>query len=582
MIIQKCEMCDMGFFLAAKKQLNMENPDQVKREIRWLWRRMRQYAKEIFVVGALSLCSTVMSLASSVASKYLVDAVIGHGTQIIGGAAVLMVVMMLGSLGLQAVSSRVGAHVHVRVRNRMQQNTYGRILRAAWEALEPYRSGDLLNRLNADINTVADGVIGFLPNLFSSGAKFLGAFCILMYYDPSMALIALVGAPATLLLSRYLMKRLRRHNLTMKELTGEAMSFQEDSLRNLTSIKAFAAVDRYESEMGKIQDSYANAYLSYNSFQIGMSSLLSLVSMTVMATCFGWSVYQLWMGNITYGSMTMFLQLASVLRASFSALVSLAQQAISLTTSAGRIIAVEELPGEDAYIPEGFDREQEVSISLEQVRFQYQNGEPVLHTFDFHARPGDQIAITGPSGEGKTTLLRLMLSLVSPCEGTAQLIGSSGNRYAICAGTRGVFAYVPQGNSIFSGTIAHNLRIVAPEASEEEIEQALKIACAWDFVQQFPEGIHHPLGAGGRGISEGQAQRLAIARALLRKAPVLLLDEATSGLDAATERQLMKNLRQSGWVRTCILVTHRPGSAEFCNRTYEIRNGCVTEVFYGA
>ena len=568
----------MGLFHSIKNKLNMENPEQVRQELGWLWHRILQYRKPILMIGALGLCSTIMSLASSVASKHLVDAVISKGQQIIGGAAVLMVIMMLGSLGLQALSSRVGAHVHVRVRNRMQHHTYGRILRAAWEALEPYRSGDLLNRLNADINTVADGVISFIPNLVSSGAKFLGAFCILMYYDPSMALIALLGAPVTLILSRYLMKRLRRHNLTMKELSGEAMSFQEDSLRNLTSIKAFSAVDRYESEMGKIQNSYADAYLSFNSFQIGMSTLLSLVSMTVTATCFGWSVYQLWMGRITYGSMTMFLQLASVLRSSFSALVSLIQQAISITTSAGRVMAVEALPSEDAHIPDGFAQEQDVTISFRNVHFQYQNGDPVLHTFDFCAQPGDQVAITGPSGEGKTTLLRLLLGLVSPCSGTAKLIGSEGAVYPICAGTRSIFAYVPQGNSIFSGTIAHNLQVVAPEASEEEMEQALKIACAWDFVRQFPDGIHHPLGAGGRGISEGQAQRLAIARALLQKAPVLLLDEATSGLDMATERQLLENLRRSGRVKTCILVTHRPDSAQFCNRAYEIRNGCVTEV----
>lgn len=572
----------MGLFRSEKKQLNMENPEQIKRELKWLWGRILQYRNSILMVGVLGLCSTAMSLVSSVASKQLVDAVIGQGQQIIGRIAILMVIMMLGSLALQALSSRVSAHIHVRVRNQMQHNTYGRILRAAWEALEPYRSGDLLTRLNSDINTAADGVIGFLPNLFSSGVKFLGAFCILMYYDPSMALIALLGAPVTLILSRYLMKRLRRHNLVIKELSGEAMSFQEDSLRNLTSIKAFSAVDRYESEMGKIQSSYADAYLSFNSFQIGMSTLLSLVNMAVTATCFGWSVYQLWMGRITYGSMTMFLQLATVLRSSFSALVSLAQQAISITTSAGRIIAVEELPKESAQVPAGFEQEQEVAISFDQVHFQYQNGDPVLHAFDFYAKPGDQIAIIGPSGEGKTTLLRLMLSLVSPCGGTATLIGNSGTTYPVCAGTRSIFAYVPQGNSIFSGSIAQNLRIVAPEATEEEMEQALKTACAWDFVQQFPEGIHHPLGAGGRGISEGQAQRLAIARALLRKAPVLLLDEATSGLDVATEQQLLENLRRSGQVRTCILVTHRPDSAQFCNRAYEIRNGCVTEVSYGA
>ncbi len=571
----------MGFFTNIQKKLNMENPEQVKHELKWLWSRVKKYRRSILAVGVLALLGTVMSLASSVASKYLIDAVTGYGTDKIGGAALMMVTMMLGGLLLQAVSSRVGAHVHVRVRNQMQYKTYGRILRATWEKLDRFRSGDLLSRLNADINTVADGIINFCPSLVATAVKFAGAFCIILYFDPIMALIALAGAPVTMLASRYLLRRLRRHSLVMKELDSEVMSFQEDSLRNLTSIKAFAAVDRYRREMGRVQDHYADAYLSFNSFRIGMSTLLSLVGMTVTAACFGWGVYQLWSGSITYGSMTMFLHLAGVLRSSFSSLVSLAQQCVSMTTSAGRILAVEELPRENDKIAEGLEQESAVDIVLKQVDFRYHDGDTLLHPFDFCACDGDQVVIMGPSGEGKTTLLRILLGLVEPCSGTAELVGGSGARYAISAGTRSLFAYVPQENSIFTGSIAHNLRIVAPEATESEMEQALKVACAWEFVQQFPEGLHHPLHAGGRGVSEGQAQRLAIARALLRKAPVLLLDEATSGLDVATERRLMENLRRSGMVRTCILVTHRPGSAEFCNRAYEIRNGQISEVAHG-
>ena len=308
--------------------------------------------------------------------------------------------------------------------------------------------------------------------------------------------------------------------------------------------------------------------------------MLSLLTMLVSGACMVWGVYQLWMGRITYGSMTMFLQLASVMRSAFSGAVSLAQQTISLTTSAGRILAVEDLPKEDTSTPEGLEEETNLAISLEGVSFRYQTGEDVLRTSNFYAAAGDMVAITGPSGEGKTTLLRMLLGLVEPTGGTAVLNGN--NSYAIGSGTRNAFAYVPQGNSIFAGTIAQNLRLIKEDATQEEMEQALDAACALEFVKQLPNGLEYQLGAGGRGLSEGQAQRIAIARALLRRAPILLLDEATSALDMATERRLMENLRRNGTIKTCILVTHRLGSAQSCDRAYEIHQGVITEVTHGA
>lgn len=571
----------MAFLDHVKRKFHKQDPQQLKQEFLWLLARMRQYKGKILTVGLLGTVGTVMSLASSVASKYLIDAVTGYGSDMLMQAAVTMALMMLGSLILQGISSRVSASVHMHVKNEMQHLTYGRILRAGWEALEPYRSGDLLNRLTSDVNTVSDGIISFLPSLVISVIRFLGAFTIMLFYDPIMALIALLGVPVTLGLSRVMLGKMRKHNLEIKELTGEVMSFQEDSFRNLTSIKAFSVTDRFETEMRRLQGTYANAFLSYNAFQISISAFLSLVSMAVTGACFGWCIYQLWNGRITYGSMTLFLQLASTLRGSFSSLVSLAQQVISITTSAGRILAVETLPSEVQTVPQGLTEEDGLGIQIQQASFHYRNGDSVLETFDFTAQHGDLIAVIGPSGEGKTTLLRLLLGLVEPCTGQASLVGSSGNRYSISAGTRSVFAYVPQGNSVFAGTIAENLRLVNPDATEEELVQALKTACAWEFVSRLPDGIHHLLGPGGRGISEGQAQRLAIARALLRKAPILLLDEATSCLDVATERQLLNNLRQCSLLHTCILVTHRPESARFCSRTYEIHRRQVTEVTDG-
>ncbi len=569
----------MGKSCAAERKVHKIAPGQHLTEGRWLLRKLVNYRLQILTVLLLGLLGTGMSLVSSVASKYLIDAVTGQSVARIWYIAALLVGMTLGGLLLQSVSSWVSSRVHVRIRNAMQLTAYRKILGAQWESLEPYRSGDLLDRLNSDIGVVSDGIIGFLPSLFTSGVKLVGAFCIMLFYDPVMAVIALAGAPVTLVFSRFFMKKMRGYNLRVRQLSGEVMSFQEDSFRNLTSIKAFSASERYSRELQAHQKEMENATLSFHGFRIRVSACMSAVSMLVTAACFGWGVYRLWSGDITYGSMTMFLQLANLLRGAFSSLVSLAQQAVSVTTSAGRILAVETLPEEVTCVPDGFAGEQTLSLSLKKVSFRYQNGETVLRDFDFTAGSGETVAITGPSGEGKTTLLRLLLGLVAPSGGSASLLGG-GTAYPIQAGTRSAFSYVPQGNSIIAGTVAQNLRLLAPEATEEEMEQALKVACAWEFVSQFPEKLEHPL-ASDRGISEGQAQRIAIARAILRRAPILLLDEATSGLDVDTERRLMENLLQSGLVKTCILVTHRPGSAQFCNRTYEILHGCVTEVSNG-
>ena len=560
-----------------KKNPTQQNKHAI-REIKWLLGRCAQHKGMIFLVSALGITATAMSLGTSVAAKYLVDALESHSKYLLLAAAGIMALLIGGNLVMNAVSSHISTRVRLKIRNANQRRTYERILRADWQALEPYRSGDLLQRLNGDIGIVSEGIIGFIPNLLTIGLRFVGAVIIMFYFDSTMALLTLLAMPAALLISQLLVRPLRRHDQTVKEMGSRIMSYQEDSFRNLTSIKAFGIHKRFAAGMGKLQNDYARESLQMSKAQIKISTVTSAVSTLLMAICLAWGAWRLWRGNMTFGSLTMFLQLMGVLRGAFSGLLGLMQRTVTLVTSAGRVLAVEELPEEPGEKPAGMDEERCLDIELKNTSFAYTSGDEVLRPFDFVARSGETIAVTGPSGEGKTTLLRLLLGLVAPCSGTACLVGK--RTYSLSAGTRSLFAYVPQGNSIFAGTVAENLRLVNPEATDEELEKALEAACALDFVRRLPGGLDFVLGAGGRGISEGQAQRLAVARALLKKAPILLLDEATSAMDVQMEGKLLENLRSSGLVNTCILVTHRPASAAFCSRAYEIRDGEVTEVLH--
>ena len=571
---------NMKFYGKIKQKVQEGFLKEVGAELRWLWGRARAYRGVISVRVLLDVLSVVLGLGGSLASKYLIDAVTGRQTGLIWAAAAAMAGTMLIGVLLNSLAGRIGARCGIRVKQEMQADLYQQVLHTEWEDLQGYRSGDLMNRIMGDVNTVAKGVTGFLPGLIRNVTQLTGVILLMLYWDPTMAFISLLGIPASALCSRALVSRMRKHNARMKELSGEMTSFYSESLENLTSIKALDITGVFCADMKQLQNRYREEYLNYNQVSIRTSVFLSLVGMLVSGGCFAWGVYRLWSGAISFGSMTLFLQLASRLGSAFSDLVSKGSELISLSTSAGRIMEITGLRREQEGEHRDFRESSDLRLRLKQVDFAYQTGTAVLSHADLEAGPGELIALTGPSGEGKTTILRLLLGLIHPDGGQA-VLETGGEEITLSPSTRSAFAYVPQGNSMFAGTIAENLLAIRPEASEKELEEALETACALDFVKELPGGLNYHVGNWGRGLSEGLGQRLAVARALLKGAPVLLLDEATSALDGATEQKMMENLMHSRLVHTCIFVTHRMGSMKFCTRQYHVEQGTLTVVHRG-
>ena len=529
----------------------------------------------------LGIFSTTMGLVSSVASKYLIDIITGYQTSKLAILIIVMVGSSVVSLALDSVLSRITTRLSIYINNDIQADIFDKIVDADWLSLSRYSNGDVLNRFNSDISTVSGNAINWLPSIIIAVYRFVATFLVILHYDWVMALIALGSAPFLLLISRFLIKKQREYSKKVKEMSSQLMSFEVETFYNFDTIKSFGIAPYYSKKLRWWQGKFKDVSLDYNMFSIKSNILMSVIGMAVQFAAFGYCLFRLWTHSITYGTMTLFLQQRSNLSSAFSSLVSIIPSFLNSSVSAHRIRELVELPRE-VHIPESSELDQYAekgfSVQMRDLRFAYVEGTDVITQSEFVAKPGEIVALVGPSGEGKTTMIRLILGLVCPQEGQAVIRACDGREVTMNAETRHLFAYVPQGNTILSGTIAENMRTVKEDASDEEIIQALKLSCAWDFVQKMPGGINAKVGERGRGLSEGQAQRVAIARAILRDAPVLLLDEATSALDVTTERQVLRNIITQRPNKTCIVTTHRPSVLNMCQRVYRVVDTKVTEL----
>lgn len=549
---------------------------------KWIFSYSRKYTKVIICYTIIGIISSTLGLVSSVASKYMIDIITGYQFEKLWLVAVIMVSSMVVSLLFTSLVNRYSTKLSIYVNNDMQADIFDRIIDADWLSISQFENGDILNRFNNDVNTVASNAVSWLPNLIIYVYSIAATLAVILYYDATMALIALLSAPILLLSGRYLMRKNSEYRRKVLEVNSKLMNYEVETFYNFDTIKSFGVMEHYSKGLRGWQERFKQTNLAYNLFTIKTNIGMSVLSAGVSFLAFGYCLFRLWTGDILYGTMTLFLEQRSKLSNQFSNLVRIIPGMLNSAVSARRIRELVELPRE-VHMPEQSERMRQAAqhgftVQLEHVNFAYIQEHRVLTDSNFIASPGEIVALVGPSGEGKTTMLRMILGLLHPNQGTAQLVTQNGETVPIHADTRRYFSYVPQGNTLMSGTIADNLRVVKEDATEEEIKQALETACAWEFVQKMPDGIHSLLGTRGRGVSEGQAQRISIARAVLRDAPILLLDEATSALDVATERQVLRNIMHRHPNKTCIVTTHRPSVLNLCQRIYRVIDTKVTQL----
>lgn len=552
---------------------------EMRIETKWMYQYAKQHWFAVIFYTFLGIFGTLVSLGSSFVSRDLVNIITGHEPGKVVSTFLIMISLNIGNMIVNQIADYASSWISMRVDAGIKADIFEKILVTDWESLTNYHTGDLLTRWSSDASAISSGVLNFIPNLIIFTFRFVSAFIVVLVNDASFALFAFIGMPVSLIMSKTLMKRMVNNNKRSAAMSAKMSGFNQETFSNIQTIKAFDLIGLYSRRLRQLQKEYIDMKLEFRRMSVWTSLLLSTVGLLVSYSAYAWGIYRVWSGAIDYGTMTMFLGLSSTLTNTLSNLTSLVPTAIGLTTAAGRLMDIVEMPREDdsdrelvkayaeKYKNSGF------GIDLQEVEYEYMTGTKVFDHASLEAKPHEIVALVGPSGEGKTTMMRLLLALIPTQGGVARCkTDASSETFVLSPATRQLFSYVPQGNTMLSGTIAENMRNVKEDATDDEIIHCLKQACAWEFVEKLPDGINSKIKERGGGFSEGQAQRLSIARALLRESPILLLDEATSALDVATERRVLYNIVNDKYPRTCIVTTHRPSVLSICHRVYAIKD----------
>lgn len=543
----------------------------------WLWRAWRGNRTQATLNATIGLVQVVVTLAQVWAVKHAIDIAAGTLPGNIYWAVGVMALLILTDFTFNIAAIWVRNILGIKAQNRMQQRMLDRILRSEWGGQERLHSGDVLNRLEIDVNTVVNFLTETLPNTLSVLALFFGAFFYLFAMDHTLAFIIVGIIPVFVAFSKIYVGQMRHLTRSVREADSKVQSVLQETIQHRMLIKTLESDDEMVNRLESTQGMLRRRVVKRTLFSVFSNLVLNFGFALGYLVAFLWAAVRMAAGTLSFGGMTAFLQLVNKIQTPARNLTRLAPAFVSVFTAAERLMELEEDPMEEQGDP--IFMQAPCGIRLDNVSYHYDYNKEsnkeeeenkdnikrnVIQQLSFNFPPGTCTAILGETGAGKTTLVRLLLALLHPQEGKVSLYNEH-ESLTLSPLMRCNFVYVPQGNTLMSGTIRDNLRLGRLDATDDEMYAALDKSCA-QFVRELPQGLDTLCSEQGGGLSEGQAQRIAIARALLRDRQVMLFDEATSALDPETERQLLQNILSSH-EKTVIFITHRPAVVDYCDQT---------------
>ncbi|MBQ9192495.1 MAG: ABC transporter ATP-binding protein [Bacteroidales bacterium] len=536
--------------------------------VRWLWAHSVGARGAVLLNILLGSLNVGLNLYFIYLCKYLVDIATGVRPGSLGLYTGIVLAVIVLRLAVSAVNVRVENLTTSKMGFIIRKGLYSNLLQAEWLGKERRHSGDTVNRLETDVSTVTGVICSDVPQIFTTLVQLVAAIVFLCTMEWRLALLLVVVTPLFVVFSKVFFRRLREMTRGIRETESEVQSHLQESLQHRMVIQSMENEGRMEGRLDDLQDREYGQIRERTRFNIFARTMVSAAFSFGYIAAFLWGVYGLSRGSITFGMMTAFLQLVGQIQRPVVNLTRQIPSFVYATASIDRLMELEEAPKAETGDPVRLDGP--AGIRVKGLSYRYPDGHRmILSGLDFDFPPLSRTAIVGETGAGKSTLIRLMLALLKPVEGSVVLY-DAGREVEASPSTRCNLVYVPQGNTLFSGTVRENLLVGNPESTEHQMREALETAVA-DFVLDLPDGLDTRCGEGGAGLSEGQAQRIAIARGLLRPGSILLLDEFSSSLDPETEERLMENLTKKAAGKTMIFITHRERIAQYCERTCPVR-----------